>query len=394
MKKTAGYLSGAPRVSTNESSVSSGARAHILGVINGLKDNGLEVKEFIFGDILSKNLQQHDFYKPTKRNFYKRIVADLIRIFLNYLNQIKARKSIGQVDFVYERLGAFQTLGMLFKRKGITWILETNSIIHLEADKDRKSIFFVGICKFFERKAYEEADYIVCITNELKKMVIETFSISEDKIIVIPNGVDTSRFDPELYKTKSKEKVIFGFVGNLIPWAGIDILIHAVHKLKDKSDLRVLIIGDGQCRDEWEQLTKVFNLEHIITFAGRKPWSEIPEEIAGFDFCYSGQINTSADGMYHSPLKIYEYLSMGKPVIASAYQDAENLIENGINGYKFSPGSVDELYEVMMKCLNEKERFKSVSIHIRNQILNKHSWTRRVEDLLNNIDLSKYADKV
>jgi glycosyltransferase involved in cell wall biosynthesis len=374
-----GYLSGAPRVSTNETSVSSGARSHILGVINGLRENDIQVKEFIFGNVLNINFQTNDFYKPTKRKFYKRIIADLVRIVLNYVNRYKALKALGKVDFVYERLGAFQTLGISFKKKGIPWILETNSIIHEEASKDRKSIFFVRLCKYYEGFAYENASYIICITDELKKMLIENFEIDSNKIIVIPNGVDTVRFDPALYPKNESIKTVIGFVGNLVPWAGIDILIQAVSILEQskKNSLEVHIIGDGQCRNEWQDLVNKRGLNDIFVFHGRKPWSEVPEYISRFDFGYSGQINTSSEGMYHSPLKIYEYLAMGKPVLASSYQDAANLIIEGKNGYTFTPGSYVELKKLIDEITSKNKNYNPDEI--RTEIVNNHSWESRVK---------------
>ncbi len=135
---TLGYLSGAPRVSTRPEAMLSGPRSHVLGVMRALENLGWNVKPFIVGDRVPL---QWVAGKHTGRQLHpgwiRRLAADLLRLVMGIGNGWRARRELGEVDWVYERIGAFQALGWWFRRRGIPWILETNAILHVEAAQDR-----------------------------------------------------------------------------------------------------------------------------------------------------------------------------------------------------------------------------------------------------------------
>jgi glycosyltransferase involved in cell wall biosynthesis len=383
------YLSGAPNVSTHDSAKAGGPRSHILGVIDGFKSNGWEVQEYIFGNSFQKNIENRDVHQSLSSNILIRIVADLFRIALGIYNSRKALRLHPSVDLMYERLAAFQMIGYLYKkRKGVTWVLETNSVISFEAKKDRKGLFFSSWCRYFENKAYHNCDYLICVTDELKDMILQHFNVDPKKILVIPNGVNTGRFDPAKYQHVQKNTdFTVGFVGILLAWCGVDTLINAVHLLKEKGfRVNAVIVGDGLMMDEWQMLAHDLGVAKEVAFLGHKNWNEIPGFIKTLDVCYSGQVPTKSGKMYHSPLKIYEYLSMGKPVIGSDFQDAKNTIKDGINGFRFLPGdSVD----LASKIQWVHDAISSHAINfddIRNEVVLKHSWEARVKLILSNID--------
>lgn len=382
------YLSGAARVSTDDHSASSGARAHITGVIKGFEQNGWSVEKYIYGDIIKSRFKVTDIYKSKKRTFLKRVLADVVRIVLCFYHIFKLSNKTKGIDLVYERLGAFQLLGWPFKKRGITWVLETNSIISDEAVSDRKSVEMQKLCRYFERKAYEHADWIVCTTEELKNLVIKNFGIDKSKLMVIPDAVDSVRFNPDIGKQKKEPqnvKPVIGFVGNLVPWAGLDILIEATDRIKSKYNFTINVIGDGICREEWEKMVKTKKVESHFNFLGKLPWSEVPQYINNFDIGYSGQVLAANGSMYFSPLKIYEYAAMGKPIIASRYPDAEKVIIEGETGYLFTSGSVDELVACIEKFIKEREMLKGKAEIIRGNIIKHHSWESRVKAMLDEI---------
>ncbi|AWW29057.1 glycosyltransferase WbuB [Echinicola strongylocentroti] len=377
------YLSGAPRVSTQLKADAGGARAHILGVINGFRSLNWDVSEFIVGNRIMKSGHKTDFQKSLSKSYFKRLAADLIRITYGAYNNRISYKMHHQVDCVYERLGAFQLMGMKFRKNGVPWILETNSVLYEEAKNDRKSIILSGICKKMEAKAYHSCDYLVCVTDELKTMVLEHFDIDPGKILVVPNGVDTDRFDPEsVSPIREHDDFTVGFVGSMIAWCGVDVLIRAVDILKEEIPIKVTVVGDGLKKNEWENDCANAGLGDTITFVGRKPWNQIPSYIGGFDVCYSGQVATHSGKMYHSPLKIYEYLSMGKPVLAARFQDASKMIQDQQNGFCFKSGDVNDLVEKIRLAYELFKKGKFDPDLIREPVVQSHSWKSRIEFIL------------
>ncbi|MEK5139241.1 glycosyltransferase family 4 protein [Priestia sp. FSL W8-0001] len=382
--KKLGYLSGAPRVSTKENAQEGGARSHVLGVINGFQASEIEVKEYILGNMISENIKTKSEEKFTKNKLFT-LASDIVRILLGYSNSKKAWKNFGHdVDWVYERYAAMQALGNKFKKNKKTWILETNGIIYKEAVTERNAIVLSKIAKFLELRAYRKCDVLICVSDTLKEIIVREANIPENKVLVVPNGVDTNRFAPGIYEPKKlSDEFTIGFVGSLYPWQGINYLVQAIHLLKEKGiTINLTIVGDGPKKNEWEELSKNLGLSSQVKFVGRVPGNEVPNYVEGFDLCFSGQVDLENEKMYHSPLKLYEYMSMGKPVIATSYKDAKKLIEGKETGFLFIPKNVNDLAEKINVAYSLNDRLVNYGKNARQEILLNHSWEQRVKELI------------
>lgn len=380
------YLSGAPTVSTHSKATSGGPRSHVLGIISAFRVKGWTVTEFIFGNQFNTRLRGTNPSLKLKGNFFLRLASDLFRIWVGLINQRKVALRYRGFDLCYERFAAFQSLGALLKRRtGTVWLLETNGPYFLEAKQDRKSVVLSGVCKWLEHRAYHGCDHLIVISEELKIILLEHFGLPKKKIIVLPNGVDTNRFKPSgSAPTSSRNTFTIGFVGALIKWCGLYTLFEAVALLKSELSvsLTVTIVGDGIEMQAFKEKCSQLKLQDTVVFLGNRPWEEIPHLIEGFDLCFSGQVETTSGRMYHSPLKIYEYLAMGKPVVASAFQDAKNTIEEGYNGFLFKAGDVTGLKEKLMAAFRRSGAAGFDHKGIRQRILDHHSWDSRVDFLL------------
>ncbi|WP_143288156.1 glycosyltransferase, partial [Calothrix rhizosoleniae] len=104
--------------------------------------------------------------------------------------------------------------------------------------------------------------------------------------------------------------------------------------------------------------------------------------IAGFDIGYSGQIQPQIGKMYLSPMKLYEYMAMAKPVIASAFEDAQRLVCVGKTGFLFQPGNKEELKLALVEAYRHRAKLPEMGIAARQEIENNHSWQVRVEKLI------------
>jgi glycosyltransferase involved in cell wall biosynthesis len=358
----------------------SGPRAHVLGVIQAFEHLGWEVHPYIVGDRIHPSLTTRSEEKMG-RSVFVRIGADLIRLSMGIYHSIKAWSELkGNVDQVYERLASLQLLGWIFQRHGIPWILETSGLFFYEAKVERKSIVLSGIARTIELWAYRHCDVLVCVTSALRELILENADISNEKILVVPNGVDTTRFDPE----KCVPKRIFdgptlGFVSALVSWHRLDILLDALAEVRDAGiHLNLVIVGDGPMRTVWEEQARQLGLQNITCFTGRISWDQVPAYIAGFDLGFMGNAKMDIGKMYHSPLKLYEYMAMGLPVIASSYEDAQKMINHGEHGYLFSPGDKDDLKRALCQAYNDQNRWKEIGMAAREKVLVEASWLARV----------------
>ncbi|WP_121610651.1 glycosyltransferase family 4 protein [Mesobacillus foraminis] len=383
--KRMGYLSAAPRVSTNQNAQTGGPRAHIIGVINAFKANGYEVKTFIVGDRVPQIFTEKDTIKFITKNKIQTLFADFARIFLGLVNSFKAYNELkNNVDIVYERNSLLQSIGWIFKKKGIPWIMESNGIFFEEAKYERNSLILTGIAKKVEVFSYKKSDYVVCVSNTLKDLIVDKAGVDPSKVIVIPNGVDTEFFKKEKYTPiRYFQEFNIGFVGGVIEWQGLDILLNAIHILKMKGvNATITIVGDGPALDSLKLLAKELNIQNQVKFTGRVPFNDIPKYIAGFDIGFSGQINLKKSKMYHSPLKLYEYMSTSKPAIASAFDDAKKLIVDRENGFLFEQGNLDDLVRVIELAYNSIESLADMGEKCREIIVKEHSWDSRIKTML------------
>lgn len=389
MPKSLGYLSGAPRVSTRLDAEAAGSRSHILGVMGAFQSLGWEVEPFIVGDKVPASWTKKGKAQLMKKSPFHRLMADFARIGLGIMNTYRVHRELGQVDWVYERFASFQALGWLLKRKGIPWILETQGLFYFEAYNDRKSILLRLVAELIEKWAYRNCDILICITESLKDMLIEEAGLNPNKIVIIRNGVDTSFFDPSKYAARKilHKGVVIGYVGGLIAWQGLDLLIDALFDLKkEEIEIGLVVVGDGPMRSKWESLTRKRNLHDRVRFIGLVPFNQVPKYIAGFDIGYSGQVPMQFGKMYCSPLKLYEYMSMAKPVISSANEDAINAVVHGETGYLYVQEDKESLKEVLRQAYNERNRFHKMGQRARKEVETKHSWICRVETMIERVE--------
>lgn len=382
LKSRLSYLSAAPRISTHIDAEITGPRAHILGFIQAFEALGWEVKPFIVGDRLPRKLATNKIESALTGNFLRALVLDLLRWSLGPVNARQAWRELGnQVDWVYERFAPFQSLGRIFKRHGVPWVLETHAPLFYEAKTERKTTVLSSLARQMEVQAYRECDALVCVSEALKEIVLREAGISSEKVVVVPNGVDTERFNPEQHKPKRLfAGFTLGFVGRLYPWHGLDLLLEVIRDLREEGlDLSLVVVGDGIIRKQWEAQSQKLGISDSVAFIGQVPWLEVPQYIAGFDVGYIGHVQMQVGKMYHSPLKLYEYMAMAKPVIASAFDDAQRVIKEGETGFLFEPGNQEDLKRKITYAYQAKEQLSVMGQRARSLIVAQHSWIARIK---------------
>ena len=390
MKRTLAFLSGAPRTSTKTIASLTGGRQHILGTINGFEVNGWDVDTYIVGDKVPENwlMPQHEMNKG--KSFFTRLGADALRIGLQAKHIRQALKDLPNPDWVYERFAAFQLFGYFFQRRGLPWILETNEALFNQASSDLKHVALPALARWAERFAYEKCDILVVVSEELKGMLVDSLGVSPNKVVVVPNAADIDTFDPGAVNAQrlfDEDTFVIGFQGGMYKWAGLDYLVRAISVLRNRGlNVAAVLLGDGHERKALEDLSRSLGIDDYVKFPGRVNRETVPQFIAGYDIGYSGQVRFSAGSMYHSPLKLYDYMSMGKPVLASEFADAVSLTRNGELGYLYEPENLEALVESATRAYNDRERIARMSTSIRFEIVAKHSWQKRMEELIATVD--------
>ena len=350
------YLSAAPMVSTHPGAALGGPQAHVLGVIQAFETLGWVVRRYIVGDRLRMGWEERDNLAGSRSGAPRLLMADLVRISLGLVNSRRVARQMARADWAYERFASFQVLGRSLQRMRIPWILETNALLYVQAHKDRRSMYLTSMARSIERRAYQDCDALICSTQGLSDLILQEVTLDSKKVVVVPMAVDLQLFDPLLHTpARFFDGPTIGYVGNLVSWQALDLLIRAVAALREEGiHYNLVVVGDGPQREEWEQLAASLDLAQQVKFAGKVSRMEVPGYIIGFDLGYSGQIPLHSGSMYLSPLKLYEYLAMGRPVVAAAFDDAQRLLGQGQSGYLYSPADIEDLKNVLRRAYVEQ----------------------------------------
>ncbi len=165
-------------------------------------------------------------------------------------------------------------------------------------------------------------DKALIITKALAKKILRLCHyIENSKILIVPSGANTKLFRP-LKKIQSPNKLcldpdkkIIGFVGSLLKHQGVDILIDAAPSIIEHGkQVNFLIIGEGPMKKIWIDMVNKRGLENAFNFTGQIDYQSLPIWIARMDVCVAPFLLSAG---LRSPVKIFDYLSCGKPVVAS-----------------------------------------------------------------------------
>lgn len=166
------------------------------------------------------------------------------------------------------------------------------------------------------------ADGIVAVTPQLAEYALRN---GARRALVAPNGVNTKRFAPldpgparARYRLAADDFVV-GFVGNLAGWQGVDTLLRGAALARRRlPGLRLLIIGTGSQEQALRRLGAELGLGECVIWAGRVPYAEVPEHLCAADVLagpFAANDRNAQTGV--SPLKVFEYLALGRPLLVS-----------------------------------------------------------------------------
>ncbi|RXA18058.1 glycosyltransferase family 1 protein [Methanosarcina sp. MSH10X1] len=211
---------------------------------------------------------------------------------------------------------------------------------------------------FILKKALGYSDRIIAVTPGIKANLEKSYNIPGEKIVVVSNGANTSLFKPQEQEICRKELGLdpeipyVCFVGNLAPWQGVEYLVKAAPSILSRfPECHFLIVGDGVMKDSLLKLCRELGVEGRFIFTGVVAYNRVPLYINASDTCIAPFILARNAKIGLSPLKLYEYMACGKPVVASDISGVSDILKASEGGIPALPESPEALAEGILKLL-------------------------------------------
>lgn len=267
---------------------------------------------------------------------------------------------------------------LLSKILRIPHSVEAHGIIYEDATMLNASPLMIHIMKICEYVSYNLSEKIISNAPGTKEDIAKEFKINKDKIAVLPNGANIDLFKPmNVLKSNldlDENCSYICFVGNLAPWQGIEDLIKSAHLVLEKiPNVKFLIIGDGIMK---EDLINTLN-DHIkdsFIFTGSIMYEDVPKYINISEICVAPFVKWKDKKM--SPLKIFEYMACGKPVITTDIEGSGDIIKEYNAGLTIDPEDHGQFATAMIELMENENKRKMMGRNGRNVVLNEYSWEK------------------
>lgn len=240
-----------------------------------------------------------------------------------------------QPDFVYERYNLFLFAGIWLKRlTGATLLLEVNGPI-FEERSQHDGLSLKAFAAWAQGVTWRGADIVLPVTEVLAGYV-RRYGVPDDRIYVIHNGINPARFSDSLALQSAKEKLrladrlVLGFTGFIRSWNALDKVIELIAQDNAKHDMHLLVVGDGPAREELEALAKARGISARLTITGVIERDHVADYVSAFDIALIPGVTE-----YASPLKLFEYLALGRAIVAPDMANIREILRDGENAVLF-----------------------------------------------------------
>ena len=284
------------------------------------------------------------------------------------------------LDLVYERYSLWGRSATAWAfRQGVPSVLEVNAPL-VEEQRNHRTLVDVSGAEQVAAEALSRAGTVVCVSDAVAAWA-RAHSKHPARVHTVANGVDTQRVRPAAEPPPERPFTV-GFVGTLKPWHGVEGLVHAVALLAatGQPDYRLLLVGDGPRSESLRSLAASLDVDHLVEMAGAVPPHDVPALLHRMHVAVAPYPDLA--DFYFSPLKVYEYLAAGLPVVATRVGDLPTVLGGGRHGVLVPPGDPATLAAAISDLRADRARRASLGRQARAAAVERHDWTAVVTRVL------------
>lgn len=366
-----------------------GAAAHTSGVINGLLDERVAVH--VYSTDRPERVERAAFTKTPLRRLYS--FVHWLTLF-DYSGELVRAALPRRTDAVYQRYEPGTYAGLeLAERLHVPLVLEYNgSEIWAAQHWAGQRVPLVDTALAIEDRNLRDAYLIVVVSDVLKEQLVDERGVLAEKVLVNPNGVDVGALERLRARTPAQwraetgrlEAPTVGFVGTFGLWHGVKVLPAMVEAVaRERPDARWVLVGDGLLFDEVRDEIAARGMSDRVELTGVLPHERAVEALAACDVLVSPHVpNPDGSRFFGSPTKLFEYMGLARPIVASDLEQIGDVIKHERTGLLCPPGDAMAAAASVVRLLGDpalRERLAAAALEA---AATQYSWAAHARRIL------------
>jgi glycosyltransferase involved in cell wall biosynthesis len=325
-------------------------------------------------------------------------------------------------SFIYQRFSLHNFSGpLLAQRLNIPCILEFNGSEVWASEHWGTRLVLHDEAVAAEKAAVGSADLVITVSDELADDLRQKL-VPAERILVYPNCVDPTVFDPARFKPHEltelrdryripRDAFVVGFIGTFGQWHGVDFLAECIRDLAinerswmEHNKLHFILVGDGAKMPTVRQVLDNELFGRYVTLTGLVPQAEAPRYLAIANLLVSPHVpNSDGTLFFGSPTKLFEYMAMERPILASALNQIGDVIAGRGPGslsrvgdigppcgLTFKPGDANDFRSQLKRLVEDRTLAAELAHAARIEVLAHYTWARHVDAILQKMIRSNF----
>ena len=366
-----------------------GAASHIKGVVEGLIQLGASV-EMVSNDRIAgfdETKAPVTLIEPVSSGG-TRAMFD-INNNLNFTRALLPLINGNAPDFMYQRYARFSWAGVAaaLKAKRPLFLEYNGSEVWVGRYWDR--VGKLDLLERYERLNLEAATRIF-VVSDVERRNLERRGVDPAKIVINPNGVDSTVFHPGVGGNEARQKlgltqdeVVVGFVGTFGPWHGVLVLAEAIKSISCSVPIRFVFVGNGSLHGDVQLLLQNECERKRVIFTGPVKHGEVPALLDACDVLASPHVPlTDGSEFFGSPTKLFEYMAMGKGIVASRLGQIGEVLRDNETALLVEPGNAKALAAAIQRLAESLSLRKCLGENARAVAVRSYTWKHNAQRVL------------
>ncbi|UCF67344.1 MAG: glycosyltransferase family 4 protein [Acidobacteriota bacterium] len=273
----------------------------------------------------------------------------------------------------YERYAFYLLAGVWLARLfRLPILLEVNEVAGIERARAQR---LVPVMRWVERRVFRRADAIFAVSSFLRQRVIAQ-GVPAERVHVVPNAVEPTWLESAAHGAAVRQRLqlgdgpVAGFVGWFDRWDRLDLIVEVLKELEPQlPELRLILVGSGPAIKEVKARADALGLDGRLVLTGPVPREEVRDYIDAMDICALPDSNP-----FGSPIVMFEFMAMGKPVVAPDIQPVRDVVRHRENGWIIAKGDRQQLREAIHELATNRQLRRTLGACARQTIATQHTW--------------------